>query len=238
MTSKIGNDRATAWSVTINNPTQSDEENIALARQKGWKVEGQLERGASGTPHYQLIVKTPQVRFSAVHKQFPRAHIEQARNVTALQQYVHKQETREGELSTSQEKYPSMSKTWDLFYQWIEERKLLFSMLSWDGDEFLKHFDSCMEDLIIDGYYVESMAVNPAVRSAVKKFGYAIIQRSQNQINSQTTQTKTDRQTDEKNVAVKDITNNGVEDRSNEVQDEGERLEGETQEVCVQTFRF
>jgi hypothetical protein len=57
--------KATNWSVTINNPTKSDDEYIALARQKGWKVEGQLEMGDSGTQHFQLLVTTKgQQRFT------------------------------------------------------------------------------------------------------------------------------------------------------------------------------
>lgn len=204
--------RATNWSVTINNPVASDEENIALARQRGWKVEGQLEKGDNGTPHYQLMVKTPQVRFSALKKQFPRAHIEQARNVAALAQYVHKEETKVAELQTKQDRYPSMSKLWDMFYLWIDERKLFFQMVSWTPDDMLHHFDSFVEDMIIEGYYVEPMAVNPSVRSAVKKFGYAIICRSQNQINSQNSQTETDRQTTEEIVEVKSITHDDLED--------------------------
>jgi len=43
--------RATCWSLTINNPTKSDEEWIQQARQKGWQVEGQKEVGAEGTEH-------------------------------------------------------------------------------------------------------------------------------------------------------------------------------------------
>jgi len=102
-------ERATCWSITINNPVKNDEEFIAAARQKGWKVDGQLEKGENGTPHYQLIVRTPQVRFSAVKKAFPRAHIEVARNPTALASYVKKSETREGELPKTESKYPSQS---------------------------------------------------------------------------------------------------------------------------------
>lgn len=96
--------RATCWSLTINNPTKSDEEWIQQARQKGWQVEGQLEKGKEGTEHYQLMVKTPQVRFSAVKKQFPRAHIEIARNPAALAQYVAKEETREADLPKASDK--------------------------------------------------------------------------------------------------------------------------------------
>lgn len=101
-------ERATNWSVTINNPIKADEENINLARQKGWMVEGQLEKGDNGTPHYQLIVKTPQMRFSALKKAFPRAHIEVAKNVKALETYVKKDETRIGQLPDASEFYPSL----------------------------------------------------------------------------------------------------------------------------------
>lgn len=52
-------DRSIYWSLTINNPNPSDEENIATARQRGWVVEGQVEAGEqNGTPHYQLMVNT------------------------------------------------------------------------------------------------------------------------------------------------------------------------------------
>lgn len=111
--------RATCWSVTINNPTAADDECIALARQKGWTVEGQLEVGAEGTPHYQLMVRTPQVRFSAVKKAFPRAHIEQAHNPAALARYVAKEDTRVGQLVESSDQYPSLSKLWELMFDWF-----------------------------------------------------------------------------------------------------------------------
>lgn len=111
-------DRATCWSLTINNPTEDDDECIARARQKGWKVDGQPEKGEKDrTRHYQLILKTPQVRFSAVKKAFPRAHIQIARNPAALEQYCHKEETRDGELPSSSDKYPSLSKFWMLVYK-------------------------------------------------------------------------------------------------------------------------
>lgn len=78
-------DRARYWSLTINNPTPDDEERIALARQRGWRVEGQLEKGEEGTPHYQLCLDCgAQQRFSAVKKAFPRAHIEAAKSAVAL----------------------------------------------------------------------------------------------------------------------------------------------------------
>lgn len=178
--------RATCWSVTINNPTSADEEGIALARQKGWKVEGQLEKGKEGTPHYQLMVKTPQVRFSALKKQFPRAHIEVTRNAEALANYVTKEETREGELPTSQDKYPSLSKFWDLIYEnwtnknWVDWTEGTPSGIWKDApiNDPLGLLDMACVDLIEEGYHVETIAVNPQTRSAWSKFWLAILTRS------------------------------------------------------------
>jgi len=183
-------ERATCWSVTINNPIPPDEENIALARQKGWKVDGQLEKGAQGTLHYQLCVKTPQVRFSAVKKAFPRAHIEVARNAPALAAYVGKSETAVAPLPSQSESYPSLSKFWELIYGCLD--------LVWgshprfpgkDCDRFrepMRAFDIMVSQLIAEGYHVESIACNPLTRSMWKLYHPAIIQRQRAVIVRQT----------------------------------------------------
>lgn len=186
--------RACRWSVTINNPKESDEECINVARQKGWKVEGQLERGASGTPHYQLMVSTPQVRVSAVKRAFPRAHIEVARNAAALKQYVHKEETAEGSLPTQQEMYPSLSKFWDLIAEQFqqdyeaERNGRCTDPRGLDANRWftLSRFDKWVSELIMKGYHVESIAVNPQTRSAWKLFGVPIIYRSVDRLDRQT----------------------------------------------------
>jgi len=180
--------RGTTWSITINNPTVTDEEYINLARQRGWKIDGQKEKGEAGTLHYQLLVKTPQVRFSAMKKAFPRAHIELARNPTALANYVRKEESRVGQLPTSQDMYPSLSKLWELIYNDIDtynsdegtDYRFKFNgriyevgilsipiVRTQQGDKsLLIIFDKAVGRLISQGYHIESMAVNPQVRSA------------------------------------------------------------------------
>lgn len=188
-------DRATAWSVTINNPTPQDDECIALARQKGWRVEGQKEQGESGTVHYQLLVKTPQVRFSAVKKSFPRAHIEVARNVRALETYVTKEDTRQGQLPSTQERYPSMSKLWELISDYLYESDYS-KYFRGPGDLYIPGtsreevvmamFDDAILQLICDGYYVETLGVNPQVRCAWKKYCSAILTRTHRQTDRQT----------------------------------------------------
>lgn len=176
------NQRSTSWSVTINNPNAADEECINLARQRSWQVEGQLEKGEGGTLHYQLLVRTPQVRFSAVKKMFPRAHIEAARNVKALEQYVTKEETREAELPSTQEQYPSLSRTWELIYDtlttqptWSTWRYVPGGYSSFkDEKQALEFFDWACRERIREGYVLETIAVNPQTRSAFAKFADAI----------------------------------------------------------------
>lgn len=180
------NERSAVWSVTINNPTSADEEDIALARQKGWRVDGQLEKGENGTPHYQLIVKSGQQRFSALKKAFPRAHIEPARDVVALEKYVKKEETREGELPTTSEMYPSQQKMWDMFTEYVMTFRGQHN--DWGEEIWLKQFKRFIAKAIEDGYVVENMAVNPQTLSIVKTYGENIVNRSLRR--------QTDRQTD------------------------------------------
>jgi len=205
--------RATSWSVTINNPTPSDEEYIALARQKGYKVEGQLEKGANGTPHYQLLVRTPQVRFTAMKKAFPRAHIEIARNAAALQEYVHKEDTAIGQLPQSSDQFPSLAKFWDLVFAELTALNLDPKQVGgYSEKNALTYLDQATDVLIRKGYHVETLCVNPQTRSAFAKFAGAIFFRSQ-------VRRQTDRQTAEIVVPTIDIPN--VEEASDSEEESG-----------------
>lgn len=204
----MANDRATTWSITINNPISADEENINLARQRGWYVEGQLERGANGTPHYQLMVRTPQVRFSAVKKAFPRAHIEVARNVIALSQYVRKHDTKEGELKEQSDMYPSLSKFWELIYDVLKFKpdqpyQLLDSEIYPGAFFTMTEYDNAVRYLIRDGFHVETMGVNPQMRSCWKLYNRDLMYR---------VAVDKDRQTDETSVSVVNIPTHAVQE--------------------------
>lgn len=217
--------RASAWSVTINNPQPSDYEEIAIARQKGWKVEGQVEKGEEGTLHLQLAVRTPQVRFSAVKKQFSRAHIEPARNVTALSKYVAKAATRVAQLPSGSDKYPSLSRFWELVairlnaghetWTWddkeafhtdesMENKHVVFyRQRTHDkvASDPLKTLDEVTATLIGEGYHVEGIAANPSTRVAFKKWWGHILYRAM----------ETLRQTDEQRVQVPEFNSTATE---------------------------
>lgn len=201
-------DRGTCWSVTINNPTKSDEEGIAQARQKGgWKVYGQLEKGCEGTEHYQLMVTTPQVRFAAVKKAFPRAHIELARDKKALAKYVQKEDTRIGEI-ISNDKYPTVNAMWDLFADWLNYEGYTTRFYDVDGDGKLNMFRKFGCYAIDNDYYVDVHLVNPQILSLVKNYGEQIVNRSLRR--------QTDRQTAETILTEQDITECPSEEESME----------------------
>jgi len=170
--------KGTNWCVVINNPTDADVECIAQARQRGWTVEGQKEEGENGTPHYQLYINTKgQQRFSALKKQFPRAHIEVARNPEALRTYSTKEATRIGTLPSTQEQYPSQAKVWAWFGEHYEYALNKYGKIV-DGN-LLPLFDEMIRKKTEEGYYVEMMGSNPQVRSCIKLYGHAIHAREQ-----------------------------------------------------------
>jgi len=214
--------RSSHWSLTINNPTAADDEEIARARQKGWRVTGQKEKGEGGTEHYQLHLATPQVRFSAVKRAFTRAHIEAARNPAALEAYVNKAETREGSLPSAQEKYPSLSRFWQLVYRFCHDQ----NWINWSEPLIEQWWKDCWQDngyheprndaedkelavlvldravchLIYQGYHIDSY-YSPPNQNLWKKFHFAILQRSHEEISAQTASQTDTRLVDENDVA-------------------------------------
>jgi len=238
----MSDNRSTHWSVTINNHTASDYEDIQRARQRGWKVEGQEERGESGTPHLQLMVKTPQVRFSAVKKAFPRAHIEVARNVVALARYVQKEQTAVCSLPIQSDKYPSLGKFWMLVYEVIESQNWIDRCYQdrWFKEAFdffeyprefegvpladlrrvkekmaLEVFENCVEHLIGEGYHVEHYYSPPNI-SVFKKFHFSILRRAADEIQAQTAR-QTDSASDPGDTSVA-VEHNHVSESIQEVQ--------------------
>lgn len=178
--------RANCWSITINNPTEKDLNPILPA---GWRMTGQLEKGEEeGTEHYQAMLTTPQVRFAAVKKVLPRAHIEPAKNKAALQKYVSKEETRlalvpdvNSSHTTIYEYQSIVASLWD-DTEWDIRQNAYFDSLPSKrvlGDVALDYVDDLIYEDIRNGRVgAEYVAVNPMWRSAWKRFWKAILVRS------------------------------------------------------------
>jgi len=174
-------DRYTCWSITINNPVDSDTK----CPVPGWKLYGQFEQGEEGTRHFQGMLKTPQVRFSAVKKVFPRAHIEPARNAKALALYCSKEETRIAAYEASGvpslfEYQDNIAKSFDMDeYKNRCQDVRYFQMYKGDNSEILLNYvdELIAQDVRAGMRGIEFIAVNPMWRSSWKKFGRHIIDR-------------------------------------------------------------
>lgn len=179
-------ERATCWSITINNPQENEMRPELPA---GWVLTGQPEVGANGTLHLQMMLTTPQVRFSAVKKVFPRAHIEVARNRSALQNYVVKEDTRAGDVINITSSIPTM---WDyqrtVANKWCDDEFQLRYKNAIEenananaGEAALEYVDSLVAQDVRSGMRgVEFIAINPMWRSSWKKFYAAIVYREKN----------------------------------------------------------
>lgn len=174
-------ERATCWSITLNNPVRAE---YAKPLPIGWKMKGQLERGKEGTMHYQGMLRTKQVRFCAVKREFPRAHIEIARNRVALAKYVEKEETRVATV----ESIPTLFEYQDIIAEkWKEDDfKLKLQQVHQSSATSLPdldrvamgYIDSLVEADIEDGRRgAEFIAINPMWRSSWLRFWRSIINR-------------------------------------------------------------
>ena len=176
--------KSTMWSGTqFNIKAFADQQNAAAQQQ--WTCLGQLEEcPETKRPHYQFAIKTPHIRMSQVVKTFPGAHIEVCRNKDALLQYVAKEETRIGELPEVSNLYPSLDETLRRFCEWARYKNIPYdregNRRRITGNFWLEYFDEWIDGTAIpvDKLRVESIAVNPATRSLVKRYMNGIYQRT------------------------------------------------------------
>lgn len=172
--------RGSCWSITINNPKDSDY-NMVLP--SSWYLEGQLEKGdETGTLHYQGMLRTPQVRWSAVKKVFPRAHVEPARNPIALKKYVHKEETRVAAVAA----IPTLFEYQTIIAEkWVEDEFKARIQRYVEANQIpdidvvaLRYIDSLVAADVESGRRgAEYIAINPMWRSSWKYFWRSIINR-------------------------------------------------------------
>lgn len=115
--------RASWWSITINNPTDADRSSLQSANWPSWvkSYSGQEEVGRDGTLHIQGALNTAQVRFAAIKGWLTRAHIEIARDKSALLKYVEKSDTAvAGTFKSESKEYLTMDKALKRLVQYYE----------------------------------------------------------------------------------------------------------------------
>lgn len=177
------------WSITINDKEEKLTDKDLISAMPGWKLEGQWERGESGTRHFQGYLNTPPVRFNAVKRAYPTAHIEICRDVGALKSYVHKDDSR---ISTYEPtKVPSMFEfqtqvsavwNWRDFSDYVEQQNkeaLSAKEIKTIDDHAMGYLDMLVSEMIEEGALgLEFLAINPMWRSSWKKFWRAILKRN------------------------------------------------------------
>jgi len=175
--------RASCWSVTINNPEEREYLNVSMP--PGWYLEGQIEKGESGTPHFQGMLKTPQVRMGCVKRYFQRAHIEPARSEYHLKAYVHKEESRVAAVKSTHalnvfQLQEQVIAAWD--DRRFEDYTQLYLRDGDVDDLYLRFADILVKEMIAAGACggIEYVAINPMWRTAWRKFGSAIVYRGKN----------------------------------------------------------
>lgn len=175
--------KTTRWSITMwftaeTGYTKETLHQFSQAMPQDWAVEGQIEQGegSDGRLHAQLFLKTPQTRGSRIAKFFPKCHIEEARKAIALQQYVHKEQTRVDEFKTVENKFPHWKEVRIRFYDWFVKYKLEHYPHRLEDDNKMKFWDEFICVSILEKMEVHLVGVNPQYRSAIMKYWEADLQ--------------------------------------------------------------
>lgn len=191
----------TKWSMTVwftenSGYTKESLENLIKTQMPSdWALEGQIEQGNKSDTrlHAQVFLRTPQIRGTAVAKVFPRCHIEEARNQFALENYVHKKDTRVDELKTVENRSPQWREVRSRFYEWYVKTK--HDGLRQDDEVKLKFWDEFIGISLEEGMEIDLIGVNPQYRSCILKYWNNCIRIAERQLVADPPVDKLDRQT-------------------------------------------
>lgn len=189
--------RTTRWCITYwltQGRTIDGLNALTQAMPQDWSLEGQIEQGVDSQQelHAQLFLKTPQTRGTRIAKFFPNCYIDEANNPFALQNYVHKEETRVAEFKTIDNRSPQWHVVRDRFYEWYVTAHADQLTLRVDDEEKLKYWDHFIGISLEEGMSVDVIGVNPQYRSCIMKYWSYMIRRTL----SRNPPTSVDRQTD------------------------------------------
>jgi len=164
-------DRASWWSITINNPTDEDRKELKSENWPSWvkRFDGQEEVGKDGTLHIQGALNTAQVRFSAVKGWLKRAHIEAAKDKLALLKYVAKSDTAvEGTFKSESKEYLTMDKALKKLVQYYSpliEKRLEYH--NYDVTKcYTEEYWNAVNALLMDDSTLVQLYTNPQMLRA------------------------------------------------------------------------
>jgi len=221
--------KGSRWSITVwltqkTGYTRESYDHFIMTLPSHWKLEGQEEKAKGEDHHFQLMLHTGETRKSAVMKHFPLCHVSKARNPFALQAYVHKADTRIGELKTIETKSPQWHLIVDQFSKFAIEQGDHENL---NDDEKLRIWDRFIGLSIEEGMRIDIVGVNPQYRSCIMKYWINYINRYK-RVSAQRP-LETDRQTDNSGnkLSRPSTITDGTEDEGTEQQWQEEDDESE-----------
>lgn len=175
--------KTTRWCITYwltDTRTLDDLDTCIQQMPTDWHLEGQIEQGVDSQQklHAQLFLKTPQTRGTKIAKIFKNCYIDEARNPFALQNYVHKTDTRVAELKTVENRSPQWHVVVDAFADWLVREEFHIHASSFgppDQDERLRLWDQFILQSLMEDMRVDVIGVNPQYRSCIAKYWKAYI---------------------------------------------------------------
>lgn len=184
MTTKKPSDmKSTRWALTYwltEDRTRETLDSLVQSMPQDWSLEGQIEQGVDSQQklHAQLYLKTPQCRGTRITKFFPNCFIDEARNGFALQNYVHKEQSRVGEFKTVENRSPQWAVVRDKFYLWYVDAHADQLGHRVDDEEKMKYWDYFIGISLEEGMSVDIIGVNPQYRSCIMKYWTHMIRRT------------------------------------------------------------
>lgn len=167
--------KTTTWSLThwlTEGRTMDSLNELVQNMPNDWALQGQIEQGidSQNRLHAQLFLKTPQTRGTRIAKFFPHTHIEEAMNRFALQNYVHKTDTRVAEFKTVENRSPQWAVVSDKFFDWVLREKTDNGFFGVPDEERLKLWDTFIGLSIREGMRIDIIGVNPQYRSCIIRY--------------------------------------------------------------------
>jgi len=153
--------RSSCWSVTAfgdDIPRLEDKENFPGFVKEVWG--GRETAPTTGTLHYQgAVVCNTQVRFSAVKKWLPTAHIEPAMRADALKKYCMKSETAAGpkQVLTNPDKFLKFHEALVMVAKHVD-------YTAWLHDDPLLWYQRAVNRILIDNPALAGLFANPTMK--------------------------------------------------------------------------
>jgi len=167
--------KGTKWCITYwltEGRTLDTLNQLVASMPSNWHLEGQIEQGLckQNKLHAQLYLKTEHTRGTKIAKFFPNAYLSPAKNPFALEEYVHKVESRVGEFKTVENRSPQWKVVRQMFFKWYASTFAEQTVFKVTDDEKMVYWDRFIGISLEEGMEIDLIGVNPQYRSCIMRY--------------------------------------------------------------------